>query len=336
LMINQANQRILQLQQSENSRATEIRNQYQNDIDLSEKNCAQIMGSARAAANAAGMIGSSMYDGYLQSQQENCDAGKQRIANSRDLLINQSNASYENQIDKWRMVLAYAEDALPHARALDRFYEDLQNLSSIQVPASVTTSNTPVAKNENQGTSHSGYFPMPTSECAGLLKVGTQCMSKEAYCNAQKPHSYYSLGSLSCQCEKGFHEDSGSSTCQPDVEPVKQCPSGLRFDINGTNCVSYDEYCAASSGIGSKYDAASNTCQMPKKQEKQQSKYFVGTPKSKQDLLNCTIVGNKSTRLYYLRGSLYIKSATHVGKICMADEAAAKKAGYRKSKQSKL
>ncbi len=64
-------------------------------------------------------------------------------------------------------------------------------------------------------------------------------------------------------------------------------------------------------------------------------KFFIGTPKSRTDLANCYIVGNISTRLYYRRGSSYIKSASYKGKICFTDEESAKKAKYHKSALSK-
>jgi len=59
--------------------------------------------------------------------------------------------------------------------------------------------------------------------------------------------------------------------------------------------------------------------------------YFTGVPRSRTDLLNCLVVGNKISKIYHLRGSRLIKSMTPKNKVCFRNEAAAKALNYRKS-----
>lgn len=61
-------------------------------------------------------------------------------------------------------------------------------------------------------------------------------------------------------------------------------------------------------------------------------KYFIGTPKTKTDLLNCFVVGNNTTKKYYVRGSKTIKTMVPKGKQCFVDENAAKKLKFKKAK----
>ena len=62
--------------------------------------------------------------------------------------------------------------------------------------------------------------------------------------------------------------------------------------------------------------------------------YFVkGVPKTKDNLMDCPVVGVTTNRLYYLRGSAFLKSASVKGKICFPTEQEAMKAKYRKAKK---
>lgn len=97
------------------------------------------------------------------------------------------------------------------------------------------------------------------------------------------------------------------------------------WDAIGNKCICAPGYEVAGGKCITKVDA----------QKERAPKYFVGAPKSKKDLLNCFIVGNKSTKLYYLRDSVYIKNTSYKSNTCFKDEATVKKSGYRKSKLSK-
>lgn len=66
--------------------------------------------------------------------------------------------------------------------------------------------------------------------------------------------------------------------------------------------------------------------------KKSVSNSFVGIPRSKEDLLNCKIVGNSSGMIYYLQGNAVIKKMTVAKKKCFAGEAEAKRFGFRKAK----
>lgn len=56
---------------------------------------------------------------------------------------------------------------------------------------------------------------------------------------------------------------------------------------------------------------------------------FIGVPRTKTQLYQCAIVGNNSSRIYHLKGSVYIRSMVVSGKRCFATEKAAKNAGFR-------
>ncbi len=58
------------------------------------------------------------------------------------------------------------------------------------------------------------------------------------------------------------------------------------------------------------------------------AKYFIGTPKTTTDLLNCMLVGDIKTKIYRLRGSKTIKTMTVENKVCFVNEVAAKKGKY--------
>jgi hypothetical protein len=59
---------------------------------------------------------------------------------------------------------------------------------------------------------------------------------------------------------------------------------------------------------------------------------FVGIPKTRVDLNNCSIVGNYSSHIYHLKGSKYIKGMVLKQKKCFASEQEAINTGFRKAK----
>ena len=60
--------------------------------------------------------------------------------------------------------------------------------------------------------------------------------------------------------------------------------------------------------------------------------YFFGTPKNRTDLLNCYVVGNKTSRIYHMRGSSQIRGMVATNKEGFLTESTAILKGYRKSK----
>lgn len=62
------------------------------------------------------------------------------------------------------------------------------------------------------------------------------------------------------------------------------------------------------------------------------SDYFVGKPKTYSQLYSCKIVGNKISKIYHLKGSVYIKKMNLKSKECFANESDAIAKGYRKAK----
>ncbi|OGL78369.1 hypothetical protein A3E39_02610 [Candidatus Uhrbacteria bacterium RIFCSPHIGHO2_12_FULL_60_25] len=60
--------------------------------------------------------------------------------------------------------------------------------------------------------------------------------------------------------------------------------------------------------------------------------YFLGTPRSRADILNCKVVADTKMKRYWLRGHTAIETMSLKNKACVASEADAKKAKYQKVK----
>ena len=59
---------------------------------------------------------------------------------------------------------------------------------------------------------------------------------------------------------------------------------------------------------------------------------FVGKPKTRTDLYNCTVVGNYNSMIYHTKGSSFIRKMVVSNKYCFGKESDAVSAGFRKSK----
>lgn len=59
---------------------------------------------------------------------------------------------------------------------------------------------------------------------------------------------------------------------------------------------------------------------------------IVGVPTTREELLNCAVVGNMSSKIYHLKGSKHIKGMNLKKKQCFATAAEAVAAGLRASK----
>jgi hypothetical protein len=179
---------------------------------------------------------------------------------------------------------------------------------------------------------------LTTGQCASAIEI---CQNK---LGIQSSVSY----SGECSCNPSTEIDSSTGKCESIIvlgrrsssptptisitQSTKVCAAGLHIDAMGINCLTNNDYCSQTAGANSKWNDDLKMCMQPQVQIQTEKKtnFFIGTPKTKSDLLNCSIIGNKSTHLYYLRGSNYVKFANYKGKICFLSEDAAKKAKYKK------
>jgi hypothetical protein len=149
-----------------------------------------------------------------------------------------------------------------------------------------------------------GYgFDPARGSCISLFEECTQRLGVQAV-----------LSSGRCVCNEGAA-----------LDPVTgKCESKLVIEARGTQSSVAPRINTSSSSPATGGESAS----VPPKAAASTPRYFIGKPKSKQDLLNCSIVGVTANKRYYMRGHASIKSMTISGKECFATEAAAKLKRY--------
>jgi hypothetical protein len=102
------------------------------------------------------------------------------------------------------------------------------------------------------------------------------------------------------------------------------CPSDTGSYVCGD--LGYTSGCPTTSASGSSYQNYQPTTLTTSDGS------FVGIPKTRADLNNCSIVGNYSSHIYHLKGSKYIKGMVLKSKKCFVSEQEAVDAGFRKAK----
>lgn len=115
--------------------------------------------------------------------------------------------------------------------------------------------------------------------------------------------------SKACECKKGFSFNRLHTACV--AIPKITCPANASLDTKANACTCAKPY---------SMNAAKSAC------------ILVGKPTTKAQLTSCEVIGNTTTKKYYLKGHAIIKWMTFKGKTCFANEAAAKKAKYVKAK----
>lgn len=117
--------------------------------------------------------------------------------------------------------------------------------------------------------------------------------------------------------------DSGSYTCG-DTGYCSACPNNYYCKNS-----SYEPgWQSKSTKITNDPVASKKTVSVPANAPQ----YYIGTPRTRSDLLNCKIVGNYSSMIYHLRGSSYIKTMIPKNKYCFLTETEARDKGLRKAK----
>lgn len=146
-----------------------------------------------------------------------------------------------------------------------------------------------------------------------LIFVSTLSMSAPALAHRSGCHRWHSCAS-----------DSGSYVCG-DTGYCSQCSNNY--------------YCKGGSYNPGWQQAQNNTpvsvpsvSQTPSSGQPAVQSPFVGNPKTYRQLYSCLVVGNRSSMIYHLKGSGYIKKMNLKGKKCFATQEDAISAGFRKSK----
>ncbi len=189
----------------------------------------------------------------------------------------------------------------------------------------------------------------------------------DVYCSSKYGNAIYRSDKQNCYCTDDYHFDSVLGTCianlksalpiscmYPQIlDPIKnicltQAATSETHPIIQQSTSSPD---LKSCHIGGQFwNPNTGVCQCPDKYklndvgtgciifppESQTQNNFVGLPKLKADLLNCSVVGKKATHFYYLLGSKFIKQMTPVGKECFVTEQDAKNQHYRSGESQEV
>ncbi len=132
-----------------------------------------------------------------------------------------------------------------------------------------------------------------------------------------------------CYCKQGFDWNKDKSTCIP----ASGTGAGTVIVPKGLD----DAYCEKNVRANSVFNPSSGNCEckpgyVNANDECAAQSTFVGTPKSKTDLLNCAVVADTKTKTYWLQGHSAISTLPLKNKTCLLSENDAKSAKYRKVK----
>lgn len=200
---------------------------------------------------------------------------------------------------------------------------------------------------------------------SGFIGVLGTCVIAPVYCHTKYgQNSEWNNYSKSCECSSGYQIDTTTNQCASVAEAcsskfgdqattvsgVCSCKQGAEIDPLTGKCESIlvilrrnipspsgtpstntpnRDLPAASENI----PVAQAAPTLPRSTDSRNGTlFYIGTPKTKQDLSNCFIVGKLSNHLYYLRGNRYIKQMTPVGKKCFESEDKALRERFRKAK----
>lgn len=179
-----------------------------------------------------------------------------------------------------------------------------------------------------------GVYNSHSCQCnTGFFAVGNSCIPATRYCSIKGgTYSYYIQ-----KCEGIPVKQVKESITSAPAEVEKQCVGGAIPNASGCVCPSgqvWDVVSGTCSGVNNIKPTSPQTVPNPfvSQSTVEKVKYFIGTPKTKGDLMNCLVVGNKTTKTYYLRGNKLIKNMSPKGKYCFDDESLAIKSKYKKVK----
>lgn len=208
---------------------------------------------------------------------------------------------------------------------------------------------------------------IPENACKcnpGFFGVLGTCVVAPVYCHAKYgPNGDWNSYSNSCECHSGYQIDTNTHQCASIadaciskfgmqtivVSGTCTCRQGAKIDPLTGKCESItmiaqrDALSTISTTLPtlpaensiSSSQASNNQPPIlsnPVNPSKTNSLFYIGSPKTKQDLLNCFIVGNRSNHLYYLRGNPTIKQMSPKNKECFVSEEKARIGRFRKVK----
>ena len=172
----------------------------------------------------------------------------------------------------------------------------------------------------------------------GFIESAGSCISHSDNCrNSFGPNSYGvkgSDGNSSCYCNDGYDWSLDRKSCV--LKPVllqDQSAPQLNSDTGGVDMISF---CIATLGANAQFNSGTGNCECPSgfaiKDGVCARAAFSGIPKNKMELGKCLIVGSKTLKKYYLKGSPTIMKLNIKNVQCYVAEAEVKVLKYVKSK----
>ncbi len=136
--------------------------------------------------------------------------------------------------------------------------------------------------------------PTPTQACSAI---------KNTVWNATKK---------TCDCKTGYGWNKNKTACEalPKPVPPPTCPALATYSTTTKACV-----CTKPYSLNGKKDAC----------------IFVGKPATIAQLQRCEFIGKLANKLYYPKGHSIIKQMTYLGKQCLATEADAQTAKFKRA-----
>lgn len=324
------------------------------NMDGENKTCDESLQRMSQALQGSNVAADSAYgDSMLAPIKSQCDAERQKITSWKDQETRRCEVTYAQIIDQINIEKAKIIQLNTPQNPFSDQTSSMNNPSGSQRQTSTCPAD--AHKLNGQCYCDSGYQPnffrsacvpitcLPNAsivngQCAcnaGYVLKNNQCITYTQDCTATFGDNV--VGSAanqpnvsSCGCSAGYRWNDTKTACIANTPaPATQCAGGATLNIFGS-CVCPDGYFL---------DTGLNICskiitETPPAVISQPvaSNFFIGIPKNKIDLFNCSIIGKKANHLYYLRGSKVIKQMTYVGKECFATEQDAKNKKYRKAK----
>ncbi len=177
--------------------------------------------------------------------------------------------------------------------------------------------------------SSDSVFSTVKNRCVLLDEICTDNYGQNSFSDGSKT----STGSTMCYCKKGFAWNGDRTSCATKL--VTDVSKTSSADIQATD---RQNLCTLILGPNAIFDSVAGDCSCRTGFSKQGtacepiSYTLSGSPKTQNDLLNCSYVGNTLNKLYYKKGHKIIKQMSFEGKTCFSTEAEAKAGGYEPGK----
>ncbi len=281
---------VQSIERDHNETIARINSIESDQMNRVEENCRAARSRAEIAIAGARLTGSPTGDNYLQGVQNQCDSEKNRVRENIQGLRSKAEVTKNSLMRIAR---------LWRLRIVENIYSCPNNSTALQ-DSGLCACNT-------------GFYsfggmcilnaPLPTSPSVGLNNQSTNTLP---IITPNQPTPTVEPSSSTIGSPIPVTPLAPSAATSTTVTPAP-CLTGFIWDVSTLSCKEIST-------------VTINT----------QSKYFIGLPKTKSDLLNCIVVGNVKTKKYYLRGNKYIKTLSPSGKQCFQSEIEAKSKKYKK------